>query len=319
MNDGTAPTAESRRWDLLAYGDPCMDLTLDLDTLPSVGAKVLARPALQSAGGTTANAACAVSRLGGRAAIFGRVGADAFGALLRASMHHDGVDTEHLRTLDGQASGVAVAMLPPGGDRALVVAPMAPAPDDDPVRAQDLQDAIRRSRVVYVMPYDLRELEHIHEVAQRAGTLVAIDLEASVAGDGQAMRQRLALADVVFFNEAGFRAGTGQTPSPQSLAALHAQMVPGPACIVVTLGAAGALAVDRTGVVHHPAFEVPVRDTTGAGDAFNAAFVLARLEARPLPDCLRFACATASFVVSAVGARTGMPTRSEVDIKRARQ
>jgi sugar/nucleoside kinase (ribokinase family) len=300
-----------RRWDLLAYGDPCMDLTLDLEGLPEPGGKVLARPALQSAGGTTANAACAVSRLGGRAAIFGRVGADAFGEALRGSMREDGVDIEHLQTVNGQSSGVAISLLPPGGDRALVVAPMAPPPP--PFLTQRLHDAMLQSRLIYVMPYDQRELERIRHLAWRTGTRIAIDLEPSVASDRQAMEQRMALADLVFFNEAGFRAGTGEAPSVEALASLKAHLDPGPACIVVTMGAAGAMAVDQHGVIQQSAFATQVRDTTGAGDAFNAAFVLAYLEGNPLPACLRFACAVSSFVVTKLGARAGLPSRAAVN------
>ncbi len=302
--------ADRRRWDLLAFGDPCMDLSLDVDQWPEAGGKVMARAAGHSAGGTTANAACALSRLGGRSAVFGRVGADLFGEQLRRSLRDDGVDVEHLQVAAGLPSGLALSLLPPGGDRGLVVAPMAAAPP--PFPTQRLHDALLQSRVLYAMPRDLAELTRLSQLARRTGTRVALDLEPAVVGDAQALSQQLPLADLVFFNEAGFRAGTGEAPSADGLRRLLDQ---GPSCVVVTLGAQGAIAADRDGVVRQAAFDVPVRDTTGAGDAFNAAFVLARLEGQSLAAGLRFACAVSSFVIAEVGARAGLPSRVAVEAR----
>ena len=90
--------AMSRRWDLLAHGDPCADVVVALEEASRFGEKVVGRPLGIHAGGTTANAACAFSRLGGRAAVYGRVGDDAHAALLRQSLQDFGVDMTHLRT-----------------------------------------------------------------------------------------------------------------------------------------------------------------------------------------------------------------------------
>lgn len=72
-------------------------------------------------------------------------------------------------------------------------------------------------------------------------------------------------------------------------------------------------AASRHAFVQHPAFARPVVDTTGAGDTFNAAFLVAMLEGQSLQAGLRFACAAASHAVTAVGARSGMPDRATVD------
>lgn len=300
--------AERRRWDLLAFGDPCMDLSLDVDQWPEAGGKVMARAAGHSAGGTTANAACALSRLGGRAAVFGRIGADLFGEQLRRSLRDDGVDVEHLQVVAGVASGLALSLLPPGGDRGLVVAPMAAAPPPFPV--QRLHDALLQSRVLYAMPRDLAELTRISQLARRTGTRVALDLEPSVVGDARALAQQLSLADLMFFNEAGFRAGTGEAPSADGLRRLLDQ---GPSCVVVTLGAQGAMAADRDGVVRQAAFDVPVRDTTGAGDAFNAGLVTALSQGASMEEAIALGCRAGAFCATRVGVIDGLPTREQLD------
>jgi sugar/nucleoside kinase (ribokinase family) len=295
-----------RAWDLLAFGDPCVDVVIGVDEAPRFGEKLLGRALGSFAGGTTANAACAFARLGGRAAVYGRVGDDAHAALVRRSLQDFGVDTRHLQAELGSATGSVIALIPPSGERSLIVMPMARAP----LRPAGLAAALRQTRVLYAMPYDLPEFIAASRIARGNGALVAIDLEAAVAPDRDSMQQRLAHADIVFFNESGFVAGTGEAPTP---AAARALLEAGPQAIVVTLGAAGALAAARDAVACQPAFTQPVVDTTGAGDTFNAAFLLAMLEGQGLSERLRFACAAASHAVTMLGARSGMPDRAAVD------
>lgn len=295
-----------RRWDLLAFGDPCADVVIAVGEVPRSGDKVVGSPLGTFAGGTTANAACAFARLGGRAAVYGRVGDDAHATLLSQSLQDFGVDTQYLRREPHSASASVITMIPPSGERAIVYMPMAPRE----LLTLDLAAALQQSRVLYAMPYALDEFIIASSVARNRGTLVAVDIEAAVAPDPEAMQQRILHADIAFFNEAGFVAGTGTAPTQAALAAL---LTGGLQAVVVTQGAAGAMAAIRHGFAQHPAFAQEVVDTTGAGDTFNAAFLLAMLEGQSLPAGLRFACAAASHAVTAVGARSGMPDRAMVD------
>lgn len=83
---------------------------------------------------------------------------------------------------------------------------------------------------------------------------------------------------------------------------------------VVTLGAEGCLAVapGEGPVIASPAFEVQVRDTTGAGDAFHAGFISALLEGRRPLAALRIANAVAALNCTALGAQAGLPTREKL-------
>jgi ribokinase len=87
----------------------------------------------------------------------------------------------------------------------------------------------------------------------------------------------------------------------------------GAARVIVTLGAAGALADGPDGRVIAPALAVQAVDTTGAGDAFNGALAVALAERRALPAALRFACAAAGLACTKRGAQPSMPTRADVE------
>ena len=296
-----------RRWDLLAFGDPCADVVVAVPEVPRLGEKVLGRSLGVFAGGTTANTACAFAKLGRSAAVCGRVGDDGYATLLRASLYGFGVDTEYLHTEPNSASASVIALVSPSGERSIVYMPMPPRG----LQAETLAAAARQARVFYAMPYDLGEFVAASRIARDNGALVAIDLEAAVAPNREAMQQRIAHADIAFFNESGFVAGTGEAPTPAALAALLTTA--GLQTVVVTLGAAGAMAASRDAFAQHPAFAQAVVDTTGAGDTFNAAFLAAMLEGQSLQAGLRFACAAASHAVTAVGARRGMPDRATVE------
>ena len=80
--------------------------------------------------------------------------------------------------------------------------------------------------------------------------------------------------------------------------------------VVVTLGAAGCLAVED-GVTRVPAVPVQAVDAVGAGDAFVAALTWALLDGRSLPDAAAVGCRAGTVAVTRVGARSS-PYLSEL-------
>lgn len=95
--------------------------------------------------------------------------------------------------------------------------------------------------------------------------------------------------------------------------ALRALQRPHHRMLCVTLGERGAMAIDKDGVHHAPAFEVDAVDTTGAGDVFRAGFIYALLRGWPTDDILRFANAAAAVSCTRLGALAGIPALAEVE------
>jgi sugar/nucleoside kinase (ribokinase family) len=86
----------------------------------------------------------------------------------------------------------------------------------------------------------------------------------------------------------------------------------GPRIAVITMGEAGAVALEGTKLVQQDAIDVFVEDTTGAGDAFCGAFAYAQLKDWPLERALPFANAAAGLACRSLGSRSGLPTVDEV-------
>jgi ribokinase len=82
---------------------------------------------------------------------------------------------------------------------------------------------------------------------------------------------------------------------------------------VVTLGAQGAIAVDRGLAWRTGALAVEPMDTTGAGDAFSGVLAAELDRATSLPDALRRASIAAGLACTRVGAQTSQPTQVEIE------
>lgn len=294
-----------RPFDLLAYGDPNADYVFAAARVPAADEKVLGRKLGLFEGGTVANVACAASRLGLRTLAYGRVGDDAEGRMLLASNAAFGISNRYMEVTP-HATATAMIVVDAMGEKALVYAPMPDAPMDE----ARLAEAMGQARIVYAMPYDLDAFRRLSALARAKGCRVAIDIEAAVAPNRERLLALLALSDIVFMNEPGFRATCPGEATPQAVAELLRH---GPSLLVVTLGARGAIAC-AAGEQHVQAgFPARLVDATGAGDCFNGAFLAALVGGKPVADCLRFACAAASISVSAIGARTALPTRAAVE------
>ncbi len=295
--------AYERPLDLLALGDPCLDLVYAADRLPGWDDKVRGESIGQFGGGTEANAACTAARLGWRSALWGRVGDDPQAESIRRELAGHGVQLDHLRSVPGTASSTALVALSPQGERSVVWLPPTDGADDVP---PDPDAALARSRWAYTMPYAGAALVDWSARSARCGTRLAIDVEREGA-----LRLNLDLAalmnccDLLFLNRSGFETVAGTPPEGAALQRLQALCRASRArTVVVTLGAQGAIAADRDeGLGQQPAEPVPVLDVTGAGDCFNATFLVARDRGARLGLALAQAGRSAALCVSARGAR----------------
>ena len=297
-----------RRFDLLAFGDPNIDLLFSVERTPMADEKVLGRRLPSFAGGTVANVACAAALLGVPTLAYGRIAGDADGAFLRREYERFGVDVDQLRVVAGAPSPTALIIIEASGEKALIYSPM-PGPILD---EESFAEALAQSRLLYAMPYDLPEFLRLHDLARAAGVPLAIDIEAAMVPDRPHLHKLLSLCDLAFMNDSTYAAIVGAAPQPDDMAGL---LEHGARMLVVSCGARGAVlsARGQAGTLTQPAFAATVVDSTGAGDSFNGAFLAALLEGQAPAAALRFACAAGSIAVTATGARSALPTRAQVE------
>lgn len=272
-----------------------------------------------SGGGSAANTAAALARLEVPTRFVGAVGDDAAGRHAVDSLARAGVDVGAIQTVSTEPTVMVIVILPPGGERLIYVWPPRGGAhamlDVEPATgAVETADWVHVSGICLRVTPARDALFAAMERARDLGIPVSLDLNLRLENWGwEAGFREVALgaverADVVLGSAVDEICPLGDSDDPVTAArALEA----GDRLIVARLGAEGAMAITDREVTTAPGFEVPVVDTVGAGDAFNAGFIAARLEGRPLTDALAWGNAVAASTIAAQGARSG-PTRYEL-------
>lgn len=293
---------EERTLDVVAVGAGCIDLVLQVERLPGHDQKVTGRLVGRLPGGTVANFACAASRLGLRVGFLGSVGDDEAGRLVREDFRSFEVATDGLRVLPGQETQFTVILLDETGEKAIVVVSTY---QETMELDAETRSYIAGARALYTMPYDLDQFKKVATAARALNTQVVIDVEPTLGASLGALKEILAHTDIAFFNREGLTSAMGDL----ELSKAAQQMLDyGPEVVVVTLGKEGCLVVDGDETVECAGFVVEVKDTTGAGDCFNAAFLAGYLWGWPLSKIATFANAAAALSVTKIGPRAGFPT-----------
>lgn len=296
---------------VLVVGSANVDFTVAVARLPRRGETVTNGTLLVAHGGKGANQAVAARRLGAEVRFVGCVGDDASGRDVRRGLAEEGIDVTALTTTREAATGTALIVVDAEGHNQIAVAPGAN-------RALTVADVERRDAdfawaeaVVCCLEVPLPTVHRALESARSRRVLTI--LNPAPLPDGGV--DFLDLADYVTPNEVEAAQLTG-LPVPDVAGAgavAVAVRARGAAHAVLTLGGGGTLAEGPQGRLHVPAFAVKVVDTTGAGDAFNAALAVALVEGRGIGDALRFANAAGALTCTRRGAQPSLPTRTEVD------
>jgi 2-dehydro-3-deoxygluconokinase len=278
--------------------------------------------------GAEANVAVGLARLGRRVAFVGRVGADGFGTAIARRLRGEGVDVSHI-TIDPDApTGLMIrerrALGPSqalyhrrgsAGSRLTV--------DDIEAAAPAIRGA-RWLHVTGITPALGETARAAHEralaIAGEAGVWISFDVNLrrllwSDAEAGRVLAPLLPRATVVLGSPdelAAVAATDDDGDSTAAAAALHQRGVP---TVIAKLGERGAMLHDGPGPgLEVPAIRVPhIVDPIGAGDAFCAGFLAARLEGLDVPASVRWAVACGAAAVSVEGDMDGMPDRPTLD------
>jgi ribokinase len=286
---------------VIVVGAINVDLVVRAPRLPGPGETVVGPGVEYFGGGKGANAAVAAARIGAEVALVGAVGDDDLGRSAIAELRADGIDANDVATLPGISTGVALIMVDPAGENLIAVGAGA----NDAVTAGRVREALRSRLpdagcvlVSAEIPDDA--VVAAVETATRAG--VPCVLNPAPVSDGA--REALGFGPIVTPNEHEL-ADLGGADAVRSASG---------SAVIVTRGAAGVdvLARGEERYITVPAHPAEVRDTTGAGDTFNGVLA-ARLAARvDLEAAVGDAVAAAGRSVEFVGARSGMPTATEL-------
>ncbi len=260
-------------------------------------------------GGSAANTAAWLAHLGVDVTLIGVVGDDAAGAARLAELRSAGVSCA-VRVAAGAATG-SIVVLSGGGDRTMLAdrganALLTPA---------DVERVVAGAALVHVSGYTLFDPGTraagiaALAIAAAAGATGSVDAASAAplrSVGGSAFLRWTRAAHVLFANVDEARAILGSPPDAPDPGAGHLAATFGGE-VVLKHGAAGAIWSDGSDVVAVPAAPAEVLDPTGAGDAFAAGYLAARLAGAPPEPSLRAGAVRGATAVSRIGARPGPP------------
>lgn len=294
--------------DLLVVGDIDVDIYLQVPRLPGVGEKVRGQLVGLRPGGVAANVAVAARRLGLHSGVHGVIGDDEHGHMTRAALEREDVDTRALVVDPTATTFLCVVHLDSSGEKALTLADTGCL---FPSREQLDLEALRTSAYVHAAPFDLEVAARAIEVAAAAGAFTSVDLEPGSIGRGRDDLTRLLVnVDLCFVNHHAAQQLSPTGDPHDAIAELHEL---GPAVVVLTMGDQGATVSDGATVTSVVGVPAQVVDSTGAGDAFCAAFLAAHRAGRTLDRAAREAVTAGALACGGIGAQTAAPTRAELD------
>ena len=286
---------------ILVAGSANLDFVVRAKHIPAPGETVLGSDFKTFPGGKGANQAIACVRAGGTdTEMLLALGDDAFAQPLEASLQAAHVRM-HTKRVPGQPTGTAFICVSDDAENAITVAPGANLALD----AGDLPSLGGVSHLLMQLETPLAAITAYARAARAQGVKVVLN-----AAPAQALPpELLALVDVLIVNEGELAAITGRPSDIEH--GLASVQVP---CVIVTLGAQGAMArVDGT-LIRQAAFAVKPVDTTAAGDTFCGVFVATLAQGQTVAQAMRRACAAGALACTKAGAQSSIPTQSELNI-----
>jgi len=298
---------------VLVAGELNVDLVLQGGrAFPAPGKEVLVDDFVMTLGSASAICAMGLARLGTPVAFVSVVGADPWGAYCADTMKAAGIDVSRVVVDSTVKTGVTVSLTSAGRDRALVsyLGPIA-ALEGGAVA----DSAFAGFAHLHVSSYFLQEklrpsCAALFARARAAGLSTSLDpgFDPSERWQG-GLRDTLGEVDLFFPNEVELRGIAGTGDVRQGLARLEN----GRTRTVVKLGPRGAATLVDGDLLEVAAFPAQIVDTTGAGDSFDAGFLHAGLQARPLAECLRWGSACGSLSTRGSGGTGRQADRAEVE------
>lgn len=292
--------------DLYCLGGAAVDLILEVPRFPRDGEKLFVHHARQLAGGFIANTACAAAKLGLHTAWGGLVGGDAFAQTIMRDFELFGVEKSDVVVMEDSSTDYTVIILPSNGERTILIVPILPSP---PPLTRSMKQSLKRARFGYTVFYEQDWFIDVAQLLHAGGGKIVVDMEVNTLKNIDAAKAMLQYTDIVFSSEEGLRKLTESNSADNGVEEILSM---GPEMVVLTMGSKGAALFTPTARYSTAVYDVPVRDTTGAGDCFHAAFLYGILSDWNLQHCLEFASAAAAILVQKIGARGGLPTLLEV-------
>lgn len=294
--------------DVVGIGDTNVDLIVKVDHIPAHDEKVRGTLLGKFPGGIIGNFCAAAAKFGAATGVVTKLGKDEFGDLCLDDFAKRGINVDGLVQKENVDTYFCVIHLDNTGEKALtIVQTTGFLPQKEEI---DLE-YVRGARYVHMTTLDVDLANYVFSRLEDSGCVLSLDIEATSSKvDSSIWNSVFSRLDIAFPNLAGLQALTGQQNPDKGARYLLDR---GVKTVVVTCGSQGVRIYRDQYYYEHPIYLVDVKDTTGAGDCFNAVFIACLAKSWPIEKAAKYASAAAAISIQSVGAREGLPTCDEIE------
>ena len=298
--------------DIVSIGSVNVDLVANVGRFPRVDDEVAVKRLETLGGGSAANVAVGVARLGHSAGFVGLVGTDSFGDFLIKEFEKEGVDISRVKRIEG-SSGLVFAAVNQKGERVLYASDgVGTGFSKEHVPLEYIKDA----RFLHLTSIDgeqvLEAFELAAKTAREAGVKVVFDPGCIFAEKGLEIMKNIMKHCFIFKAN---RLETERLTHTEDEKAVEKLLETGAEKIIITKGLEGCIIGNKDRIKRMPLApkkKVKTIDLTGAGDSFSAGLLAALLENNNLDKGVEFAMQIGHISTCVSGAR-GTPKRAEVE------
>lgn len=295
--------------EIIGLGEIAFDWVNEIPHFPQPDEKIDAISQNFFVGGVTANFLADCAKLGAKAGFLGAVGNDEYGKFLLDGLKKNGVDSTCTLKKSGTSSAVNFIMVAKdSGEKIIIQSPYLQKTQLDV--ADIKKDYFSNAKILHTTAIHTDLALRGIEIARERGMLVSFDLEKQIAIRGvDVLKPVIEGVDILLPNKEGAKTLTVEADIRDAARTLLSW---GPKIVIMTLGADGCLIITENDEQQIPAYKVDVVDTTGAGDAFCAGFIVGHvINGMEITDAAGIANAVAACKVQHLGATSGVPTWKE--------
>lgn len=290
--------------EVVGIGSAVFDVLMTTNGFPKEDKKMEGIETKTQGGGPCATALVAMSKLGVSSSYMGTLGDDMYGKIMKEQFERFGVETSHIRTIEGAISFHSVILLNLQNSSRTCVwnRGTVASPSEEDIDLETLKNA----KVLHLDGHQLETAIYAAKKAREYGVEVSLDAGGTYPG----IERLLPLVDILIPSEEFALKITGCKTAVEAAAVLWEKYQP--KILIITQGSRGGFLWENGTEKRYPAFKVDAIDSNGAGDTFHGAFVAARVKGMEVMEAATFASATSALKCTRFGAQEGIPGFDEV-------
>ena len=293
------------------FGSLNMDLVVKSLRLPKNGETIRGDSFNTTPGGKGANQAVAASKMGANTEMIGRVGDDLFGKQLISYLNSQNVGTDSINIDQDSHSGIAIINIDSASGENRIIVVSGANMECGEFELEIANNLISQSDCLMIQLEIPKQISlAASQIALTHGIRSILDPVFTIKLDDMDYKK----IDIITPNqtEAEFYTGIKIVDTSSAEKASKKFLEWGVNLVVIKMGEAGAFfaSAQENGLIE--GFKTSVLDTTGAGDAFNAAFAIGISKGSSIPEAIKFGNAAGAIAVSKEGAQEAMPSSEEI-------